>query len=462
MTHAARERIMMRCCALALALLGVQATFAAPRTDDYAQGMRVDADSNRPLAQLQLPDEVYQYATRTDLGDVRIFNADGVAVPHAFCASATTQAATVSRRELPVFDLQAAIRAGSSATRVEVDTAGGTQVHIQEGDASPAAHGTQTWAHVIDARGVAEPLRSIEFDWSSPDGASQAQVRIDTSDDLDRWRTVVSSTTLLRVADENRELQRKVVELPPQRYEYLRVVRTDGGPALALAGVIGESQTTSSIEPVWFDADPLREANGNERQFDARRIAPIAYARVRLPQDNASVQVRIESRPDAQAPWRERWRGETYTFMKDGQRRTSAAAQIATDHDRYWRIVPLRTQDTVAGLDLELGYRPATLRFLVQGDGPFTLAFGSRRADPAPRTACDSLLSGLAERDLRELIGNAVPGSVQALGGEVALKPLPRRTPLRLVVLWGVLIMGAAVVVAMAVALLRRLNAPPT
>lgn len=449
-------------CVITLTLLAAQATLAAPRTDDYAQGIQVDADSNHPLAQLQLPDEVYQYVTRTDLGDVRIFNADGVAVPHAFCVSPTTQTPTVSRQDLPVFDLQAAVRAGANGTRVQVETTGGTQVRIEEGESTSAAHGTQTWAHVIDARGVGKPLRSIEFDWSSPEGASQASVRIEASDDLDHWRTVVASTTLLRVADENRELQRKVVELPPQRYDYLRVVRTDGGPPLTLAGVIGESQSTSSIEPVWFDADPTGEANGNERLFDARRVAPISYARVRLPQDNASVQVRIESRPDAETPWRERWRGETYAFMKDGQRRSSAAAEITADHDRYWRLVALRTTDAVAGLALELGYRPATLRFLVQGAGPFTVAFGSRRADPAPRASCSSLLSGVPEGDLRELIGDAIPGSIEPLGGDVALKPLPHRTPLRLVVLWGVLIVGAVLVVAMAVSLLRRLNTPPT
>lgn len=448
--------------AIALACIVVQTALAAPRTAEYAQGIRLDADASRPLAQLQLPDDVYRYVTRTDLADLRVFNADGVAVPHAFCISATAQAPTVSRNDLPVFDLQAPAKAGEAGTHLELETAAGSRLRVQEGDATPAADGTRTWAHVVDARAVAAPLHSIEFDWTSPDGASQAGVRIEASDDLDRWRTVVASSTLLRVVENGRELQRKAIELPPAHYDYLRVVRTDGGPSLKLAAVIGVSQSSSDIEPQWFTADRMNDATANELWFDAGRVAPIAYARVRLPQDNSSMRLRIESRSDPQAPWRERWRGEVYSILKDGQRRSSAPAQIAIDYDRYWRLSAIRAADPVdPALALELGYRPALLRFLVQGPAPFTLAFGSRRADPAPQADCGSLLSGIPASDLDQLTGDVSAGAAETLGGETALKPLPQRTPVRLVVLWGVLIVGAAVVVAMAVSLLKRLNPPP-
>jgi len=38
--------------------------------------------------------------------------------------------------------------------------------------------------YIIDARDSKEPIRAIQFDWQSPDGASQAQVSIEASDDL--------------------------------------------------------------------------------------------------------------------------------------------------------------------------------------------------------------------------------------------------------------------------------------
>lgn len=435
---------------------------AASGTDDYVRGIDVSTYEQRPLIELLLPDEVYQGVTRADLGDLRVFNAAGVAVPHAFCASPAAAAPVVSSEALPVFDLQAGVPAtASGTTRVEVDTAGGTQVRVQE-SGSPATDvpRTTTWAHVIDARDIEDSLRSIEFDWTSPDGASQASVRIEASDDLDQWRTVVGSTTLLRVTRDGQQLQRKTVPLVEQRYRFLRVVRTDGGPSLQIAQVTAERVARAQqIEPVWFTANAQEPVDATHLRFDAARLAPVTYARLVLPEPNSSVRVRLESRADEQAPWRPRWSGEVYSIVKDGERRVSPPAQLDGGHDRYWQITDTRTAATLnPATILELGYRPARLRFLAQGEGPYLLAFGSRRAETAPIQQCANLLSDVRGEDLDQLIGSGIVGASRTLGGETALKALPKKTPTRLIVLWGVLIVGVGLLVAMALALLKRVR----
>ena len=79
-------------------------------------------------------------------------------------------------------------------------------------------------------------------------------------------------------------------------------------------------------------------------------------------------------------------------------------------------------------------------------------------ADPAPLKRCDSLLSGLGDQDREGLIGDGFAGTSVTLAGDVAFKPLPKKTPTRLIILWGVLIMGVAVLVAMALSLLKRVR----
>lgn len=452
--------------ALPVLLLAAGAVAAAPRTEDYAQGIRIDAYSGRPLVETLLPDTVYQTITRADLGDVRIFNADGVPVPHAFCASPVTSGPAITRESLPVFELQAAPQANNDGTRVEVATAGGTQVTVREGQtedqttASTDAGATQTWAHVIDARSITDELRAIEFDWQSPDGASQANVRIEASDDLDQWQTVVSASTLLRVGREGQQLQRKSISLPQRQYHYLRVARTDRGPPLRIAGVVAERVAASPvIEPVWFTANPLVSADANVLLFDAARLAPVTYARLVLSQDNSSVRISIQSRSDGKANWRDRWSGEMYSVVTNGERRVSPPAEINADQDRYWRVrYAKQGQALTPAPALELGYRPARLRFLAQGTGPFTLAFGSRRAEVAPVQQCSNLLADVAAKDLEQLVGEATLGVTQTLGGETAFKPLPKQTPVRLFVLWGVLIVGVGLLVAMAMSLLKRVR----
>src|SRR5690606_23678118 len=118
--------------------------------------------------------------------------------------------------------------------------------------------------------------------------------------------------------------------------------------------------------------------------------------RMKLPAQNTSVRVEIASRDDPQQAWVQRWSGEVYSIDANGTQRESAPAQFASTSDRYWRVAYIAPSTPLnPPPSLELGYHPARLRFLAQGDGPFTLAFGSRRAEPAPAPAqhCNSLLS---------------------------------------------------------------------
>ena len=71
-----------------------------------------------------------------------------------------------------------------------------------------------------------------------------------------------------------------------------------------------------------------------------------------------------------------------------------------------------------------------------------------------------ALLADVGADERAKLVGEGVVGAPRSLGGENALKPLLRETPARLVVLWTVLIVGVALLVAMALALLKRVRGP--
>ena len=151
-----------------------------------------------------------------------------------------------------------------------MQTAGGTQVDVVEaGSAQPLpANGR---IHIIDARDSDEPVRAIQFEWQSPDGASQVQVSIEASEDLDRWRVLVPASTLLLATLGDQQLRRERIALPPQQYKYLRVQRTDGGPPLAINRVIAERVGAAvEIEPFWFMATTLVTDDIQVLFFDTR------------------------------------------------------------------------------------------------------------------------------------------------------------------------------------------------
>ena len=173
-----------RVAAAATLLVTAVAIAASPRPTDYAQGIRVDAYSGRPLvgsgsARSSVSNGDACRSGRRSRVQCRRRSCSACAVCH--CNDAVNRPSPSSRCRCS--SLQAPAVAGSDATRIEVATAGGTQVRIAEGqNTAGTAAGTQTWAHVIDARGSSDDLRSIEFDWQSPDGASQANVRVEASD----------------------------------------------------------------------------------------------------------------------------------------------------------------------------------------------------------------------------------------------------------------------------------------
>lgn len=437
-----------------LAMATCFAAYAAPPSmNDYVQGVVVEASSSQPMIELSLPDPVYQTTTRVDLRDLRVFNANGAPVAHAFCAAPETTEPVVTEQSLPIFELKDIQRADDGRPRIEVQTADGTQVNVRDAEQTAIAGRT----HIIDARETEEPLRAITFDWESPDQASQIRVRIEASEDLDRWESLIAATTLLRAGDGAQSLRRERIELPLRTYEYLRVQRADGGPPLILNGVVAERvQPAAEIEPLWFMPNMLVSDEAHVLSFDAARAAPVRFARIRQSVENNSMAVSLQSRADEKSPWRERFSGESYLILTEGERRESAPARFEPTTDRYWRL--LTPKDAAALPTLELGYRPLTLRFLAQGPGPYLLAFGSRRAELADPASCDGLLKDVSDEDRQHMIADGYAGEFKTLGGEAALKPLPKKTPTRVIALWAVLIVGVGLLVAMAMSLLKRVR----
>lgn len=456
MTKMVQETFVGVSCLLVTAL----AAATPPSRNDYAKGLSVEATYSQPMIETLLPDDVYRTVTRNDLGDLRVFNAEGIPVPHAFCAAPDSTVPEVAEQQLRVFVLRGREQVYTGSSRVAVETPAGTRVDVQE-SAPPAAAVVSGLVHIIDARGATEPLRAIRFDWHSSDGVSEVKVRIEASDDLDQWRVIVPTSTLLIARQGGQELRRERIELPRREYQYLRVQRVDGGPPLAINGVIAERVgAAEEIEPVWFNARRLESKEADVLLFDAEHVAPVSYARLRLPQENSSISVSLQSRSDEEFPWRSRWSGESYVIVADTARRESPPARFEPTPDRYWRVQILKDPQVYQGSLLELGYRPTRLRFLAQGPGPFTVAFGSRRAEISRPAVCDDLLSDVSAADRERMVEVGYPGQILPLGGDEALKPVPKKTPLRVVVLWGVLVVGVALLVGMALSLLKRVRKP--
>jgi hypothetical protein len=412
---------------LVLFALTTPSVMAAPVLQDFAYRQPLDTQPGFPIHELALPDHAYANILNADLSDLRVFDRSGGVVPHAICP-------------------------GPSATVPE----GGAVV-----GGTPPQDGVS--AYVIDLRSLQQPIRALRLDWQSRDSASEASVRITSSDDLAQWQTLMPSAILLKAGDGAQTLQRARIPLPEGNYSFLRFERGELGPLPQINSVVVEIPTPSEPAPVnWIEAQP-QAADSQDKHpsflFSTTRRAPMHTAEIRLPASNMALGVALQSRDDAALGWQTRWSGEVFALSSDNAQREHTVIQFSTTHDRFWRLQVLRGAETLRDLSpqLLLGYQPAQLRFLAQGEAPYQLAYGSARVELL-RPGCDSLLSHMSKEDREIATGQAITLGPPSTGNLNVLKPLPKPTPLRQILLWGVLVAGALLVAAMALSLLRKLR----
>jgi len=461
---------------LAIALPAL-AWAANPAPGDFASGYKLAPQTPSPVQELELPDALYGGVLRTDLGDLRVFNASGLVVPHALCPPFVPPVPMpiASEQPLMIFPLAAAkARSEEGRGEVHVKTADGTEVEVIEpGKSAPASIRPNaldsTSAYVIDAGAARSSLQALRLNWRSADGASEVQVRVEASDDLDAWTPLVSQTTLLRSVGPDGSLERARIALPSSGSRYLRIERSDGGPPPHIDSVIGETtilpqRPQAQPRIVSAMAMPAPPEEHGSFWFDSRRLAPVETAFVELPMSNMALQMALDSRASAKLPWQQRWSGEV-SSVTTADKPEPGVLRFGQTQDRYWRLRVLQGLETLGDgrPALRLGYAPARLRFLTQGSAPFMLAFGSARIAPATPMACDQLFGNLAPADRKVGLATMEPGLPSTFGGDAALTPLPpppEPKPVRQIVLWAILIVGALVLAAMAMSLLRRLREP--
>ncbi len=464
MNVAMKQRLM-------LAVLALQCGVASALVpEDFASGMTVEGNTDRPVWQLELPDAVYGGVLRQGLGDLRVFNAERIAVPHALCSHSEVEEASPPQGrevELPVFPLQAIRDARSASINLNLTAPQGSDVHVDIESAEPtpessAENASELSGYVIDATALDTSIVALKLRWATGDGASEVPVRVETSDNLDQWRVVVPKTNLVRLTSSSATLERSRIALPAASYKYLRLVRADDGPAPTVEAVIAETILPTKVKALplrWFDAVARSESPEAMFDYDAERRAPVQAARIALPVRNQLVTLKLQSRATDQSAWVTRWQGEQSNFNQGEAQQTSADIHFPAASDPYWRVVIVEGREAFGDTApaLTLGYVPQVLRFVAQGQGPFVIAYGSANAESAPQRNCN-WWEKITGQDANTMLAPAFASAEFSLSGAGATIPKPAPTPFRRYLLWGMLGLAVALVVAMALSLLRRIR----
>ena len=448
----------MRGVLTALTLVVASGTVAAqtgPR--DFARGIEVRTDAGGAIFRVTLPRDVYLVATQPGLDDLRVFNASGTPVPTSVRQVAPAPPGTDEWVSVPVFPLSTRTATGlGTAAQVKIDRQGAI-VEVS----GNAASGETLLSYLVDASAVDQALGGIALDWQAPADASfLAHVRVEGSDDLNRWRTLQSSAAIAQMRQGSFTISQSAIDLSGARAKYLRVwwpmeLRT----ATLVTARVRPQPGTPPVEPLWEFLTPMPVSGSpGVASYDTGGRFPVERIDVEFADATDAASITVRSRADSSDDLRARHSGLFYSLAESDTRLTSAPAAVARTVDRYWTIETERDGGWGGRPPrLKVGWYPQELLFVARGDGPYTLAYGSGHVgrDDAP---IDAVLANLDEGS-RQRIREATLGMPYDLGGEEVLAA-PRSW--RREVLWAVLIGAVLVLGVFAMRLFRESSAAGT
>lgn len=446
----------------ALASLAAFASLSASAANlhDYAYAFTIETPTGVESSawRIDLDPAVYAWLRDPALRDIAVFNAEGEPVPCARVAADMTASARERTEPLPLLALPADDTSASGDLRLLIERdAQGRLRRLDAGDGTTTKAGERAW--LIDASGLDATIERLVLAWEAPASGVVARFEISSGDDLEHWRHVGEGSVLsLREGDAH--LDRNDIALPDVRAKYLRLRRLDDGTVLAGLRVSARVIERADATPLrrWIDARAI-ELPADERGIAARyayalpAALPVEQARVELASDNALAALTLSAREGTASRELARF---TAFRVRSGEEtlRNGDIDLVAGGRQDTFRI-DARTP-LAAAPRLAFAFRPDRFVFLAEGAAPYRLAVGSATARRPDYPLEAALASLRASRGKDWQPPQATVGAGRASGGDAALQPPPAPTPWRQWLLWGVLALGAALVGAFALSLLRE------
>ena len=451
--------VVLGLCAAPMAIVAA----ASEKPGDFEVRAPLTLVGKGPYYQVTLPIDAYFAAQSFELRDVRLFNAQGDAMPFAMLGRQWHGEPTLERSSVTWFPLYGAGTAPDSLPEIRVERrADGTVVSVNGGE-SGAGGSPKLRGYLLDVSQNKHALRALELDWDAAVTGFQ-QLSVEASNDLQHWDTWVGAAQLARLEYNGERIERNRIELLAGRADYLRLMWREPSVAPALNSV---TLATSSERPeplAWSAAMDPRRSGANEYEWEFPRRLPAERLRIALPSVNLLVPVEVWARDDgrAQAQWRLITKTVLYRLQTDAQEWRQDEVSLSGQPFTALRIkVDARSGGLGSDVPtLAVGLTPRRIVFLARGGEPYVLALGNSQA-----AAADLPLTTLIPA---YNTANAPPISSATLGslgateaGRAAAPPDggPLRFGWRTAILWAVLLAGVGTVAAMALYLLRQIKA---
>lgn len=368
-----------------VALLGSTLASADDTQADFASQTPLKLSGNGPWYRIELPMNVQLNSRQRDLGDLRIFNAQGQAQAYAIAHNPVQAEQSQTPTNVKWFPLYNRANELDRAPRIKVErSASGTLVEVEPQDGAAADEQVlRGW--LLDMSTIKQPLQKLILDWDSTQDGFQ-RFSIEASDDLQNWSSWGVSQ-VARLSFDDQTVEQREVTLPGRTARYLRLLwsSTPNAPMLTSAQILTVNNDTPALPLAWSEPVTGSVEKPGSYIWQLPTDLPVERVKVDMAKANSIAPGRVYGRTDSKAPWQAIGNGLLYRLTQDGK---EVVQNEVETHGTIVRQVKLELDERGGGLGassptLRFALRAPQVVFLARVDGPFTLAIGNPAAKPA-------------------------------------------------------------------------------
>ncbi len=503
MPRTGAKRIIMKISPVYLLLIAVmgffnpQTVFAASSSNadaeavsdlptDYSHFLSLTVSGKQGVVSLRLPQLVYLNAHSADLSDLRVFDANGGKPPFAFYVPAPQN--SIQKQSWPVkqFEINAIQPNLQSVDGIDMDIktgADGTLLSVKtkprKGEAGSNGIGDKPvlvgllldlgQAKHVNNDNKQPLISALRFTLPPGKQTYSAQVWLEVSDNLKQWDMVAATELNWLVDTQTSEtLVNDILEFSPRAFRYARLSWRSGEP-IRFASIDAEhsekTSTASFLDKLTIQ--PIAGKLPDDLMYKAGIAIPVEKIDLHFTEPNIVLPAQIGAYreiPSRQLGKPNEWvfqpltRAVFYQITQPEKTRRSGELSVPVSHFAEWVLHPQVV--TASKPELSLIWQPATLVFLINGPPPYTLAFGRDKIKSAA-VELSQVAPGFSTQELLQL-EQAQAGPLQirqtSTDFETAATTAKNSAQNRTLILWGVLLLGVLVLLAMTWRLFKQMK----
>lgn len=401
-------KIIQRCGWLAMAMLLMQASHVVPAQDANSAGQQatIRSQASGPFFRLNLPVTIYPTARHVDLRDVRIRNASGDLVPHAWLQHETAAPQIISSVAAIYPLTPRGNRGAASASDLSLEfkqNSDGSLLRIQKKTAQTTRASADS---IIDLSQIKGSLLQARFELDE-NAEGLFPLSIDASDDLQHWHGISKDEQILVLKRQGAKIEKLSLDLYGSRAKFLRLHWHDTAAAINIKSVtIASLQQNEVLAPLqWSPVIKASHCAENYCDYLLPVNTPLDSLRINLSETNTLASVTLlgqrPTRSEGVYPLRHHplyvlrhkrqttennnavltMLAQTVSYRLSLSNGEARSENLSMDGAVYTQL-RLQTPGPISILgqvapSIEIASMPRSLIFLGRGAAPFSLSWGT-------------------------------------------------------------------------------------